>query len=100
MELAYFDHKKIPQKCDVVIVGAGVGGLTCACYLAKAGAKVVLVEKHYVPGGYCSSFTRGKYYFDAGAHYLGSCRPDGQLGKLFLDHQLKKKIALIRCEPS
>ncbi len=94
------DHLSIPEECDVVIIGAGIGGLTCANYLAKAGLKVVLAEKHYVPGGYCSSFTRGRYYFDAGAHYLGSCRPEGQIGKLISDHNLQEKLQLIRCEPS
>lgn len=84
----------------MLIIGAGIGGLVCANYLAKSGAKVVLVEKHYVPGGFCSSFKRGMYYFDAGAHYLGSCRPAGQVGKLIADHQLEKKLTLIRCEPS
>lgn len=94
------NYKNLPGACDVLIIGAGVGGLTCATYLAKAGVKVVLVEKHHVPGGFCSSFSRGQYYFDAGAHYLGSCRPEGQIGKLITDHELDKKLKLIRCEPS
>ena len=100
MEFLTQNYKSLPEACDVLIIGAGIGGLTCANYLAKAGVKVVLVEKHYVPGGYCSSFSRGQYYFDAGAHYLGSCRPEGQIGKLLADHQLDKKLKLIRCEPS
>ena len=62
------EPSRIPKSCDVVVIGAGIGGLVCANYLAKAGASVVLVEKHYVPGGYCSSFRRGPYYFDAAAH--------------------------------
>jgi phytoene dehydrogenase-like protein len=89
-----------PETSDVVVIGAGIGGLVCANYLAKAGAKVVLVEKHHTPGGYSSSFKKGKYYFDAGAHYLGSCRPEGQIGRLFFEHKLDKKLELIRCDPS
>ena len=89
-----------PTSCDVVVIGGGIGGLTCASYLAKAGAHVVLVEKHYVVGGYCSSFRRGPYYFDAAAHSLGSCRPDGQLGQLIADHQLGDALRLIRSDPS
>lgn len=90
----------VPKTCDVLVIGAGIGGLVTANYLAKAGVKVVLVEKHYEAGGYCSSFRRGEYYFDAGAHYLGSCRPEGQVGKLLADHGLVDRLPLIRCEPS
>lgn len=91
---------RIPESCDVVVIGAGIGGLTCANYLAKAGARVVLVEKHHVPGGYCSSFKRRVYSFDAAAHSLGSCRPGGQIGKLIADHGLDKKLTLLRYDPT
>ncbi len=89
------------ERCyDVVVIGSGIGGLTCANYLAKAGKKVLVVEKHYVAGGYCSSFWKRGFYFDAGAHYLGSCRPEGQVGKLIKDHQLENRLELIKCDPS
>ena len=39
------------MQADVVVVGAGHNGLICACYLAKAGLKVVVVEKRDLPGG-------------------------------------------------
>lgn len=90
----------IPASCDVVVIGAGIGGLTCANYLAKAGAKVVLVERHYVPGGYCSGFRRGPYTFDVAAHSLGSCRPEGQIGRLIADHQLDELVTLRRYSPT
>ncbi len=92
--------KEIGTRYDAVVIGAGIGGLTCANYLAKAGASILLVERHHVPGGYCSSFKKGKYYFDAGAHYLGSCRPEGQIGRLLSDHKLESKVTLLRCSPS
>lgn len=94
------DARDIPAHCDVVVIGAGIGGLTCANELAKVGAKVVLVEKHHLPGGYCSSFRRGPYVFDAAAHSLGSCRPDGQLGRLITDHGLGRSLRLLRTDPS
>ena len=88
----------IPEACDVVVIGAGLGGLSCAAYLAKAGLKVLLVEKHYVPGGCCSSFSRKGYVFDAGAHYLSSCRPEGQVGRLLRDFGIR--LDLQQCNPS
>ena len=40
---------------DAVVVGAGLGGLSAATYLAKAGKRVLVLEKHNVPGGYATS---------------------------------------------
>ncbi len=62
---------------DAIIIGAGIGGLVCGCYLAKAGMKVLIVEKNAQPGGYCTSFTRGGFTFDSCVHSLGSLRPEG-----------------------
>jgi phytoene dehydrogenase-like protein len=90
----------VPARADVVVIGAGIGGLACAADLAKAGARVVVLEKHYVAGGYCSSFVRGPYYFDAGAHYLGSCRREGYIGRLIADHGLADRLVLLRNDPS
>ena len=49
---------KLNNKYDIVIIGAGVGGLACGCYLAKSGFKVLILEQLNKPGGYCSSFRR------------------------------------------
>jgi prolycopene isomerase len=68
---------------DAVVVGAGIGGLTCAALLARAGLRVLLVEQHYMVGGYCSTFRRNGFTFDAATHFyplLGN--PDTITGKL------------------
>ena len=54
---------------DVIVIGAGVGGLICAALLARGGARVLLVEQHYMVGGYCSTFRRGRFIFDAATHF-------------------------------
>jgi phytoene desaturase len=54
---------------DAVIIGAGIGGLTCAALLARAGLRVLLVEQHYMVGGYCSTFRRNGFTFDAATHF-------------------------------
>ncbi|MFR9751236.1 phytoene desaturase family protein [Nocardia sp. 004] len=41
----------IPTRYDAIIIGSGHNGLTCACYLAKAGLKVLVVEKYHSIGG-------------------------------------------------
>lgn len=54
---------------DAVVIGAGIGGLFCATKLAKEGLQVLLVEQHYMVGGYCSTFRRKGYTFDAATHF-------------------------------
>lgn len=74
------------SRYDAVVMGAGVGGLTCANLLAKAGLKTLLVEQHYMVGGYCSTFKRGGYTFDAATHFyplLGN--PSTHAGRLLQD---------------
>ena len=58
------------RKYDVVVVGAGLGGLSAATLLAKKGLNVLLLEKHNVPGGYATSFVRGRYEFEVALHEL------------------------------
>jgi phytoene dehydrogenase-like protein len=53
----------------VVVIGAGLGGLIAATYLAKNDFPVTVIEQHDVPGGYITSFERGKFTFDVAPHY-------------------------------
>jgi phytoene dehydrogenase-like protein len=71
---------------DAVVIGAGIGGLIAANLLAKEGLKVLLVEQHYMVGGYCSTFRRGGYTFDAATHFyplLGN--PETLTGRLLAE---------------
>lgn len=86
------------EKFDVVIIGAGIGGLVCGCYLAKSGLKVLIVEQHNKPGGYCTSFTRKGFTFDVGVHYLGSCRQGGIVNKILDELSLTDRIKFVRTE--
>jgi phytoene dehydrogenase-like protein len=85
---------------DVVIIGAGLSGLVCGCYLAKAGMKVLIAEQHFKPGGYCTSFKRRNFTFDAAAHSFGGYRKDGIVRKVFHDLEVDKRLSITRYDPS
>ncbi|MCP9802301.1 carotene isomerase [Cyanobium sp. T1G-Tous] len=55
---------------DVIVIGAGVGGLVTASQLAAKGAKVLVLERYLIPGGSGGSFKRDGYTFDVGASMI------------------------------
>ncbi len=58
---------KIDSKARIVLVGAGIGGVTAAALLARRGYKVTLIEEQAYPGGCAATFERQGFRFDAGA---------------------------------
>lgn len=60
---------------DVVVIGAGIGGLAAAGRMARAGLRVLVLERHSVVGGCCSGFRRGRFLFDAAVRDTGGCAP-------------------------
>jgi prolycopene isomerase len=68
---------------DVAVVGAGLGGLSAGAALARAGKKVLVVERQDGPGGYSHAFRRGPYLFDPAVHLTSQGRP-GEFVDLYL----------------
>lgn len=68
---------------DVVVIGGGVGGLTAAALLSKAGLSVCVLEKEPHVGGYLAGFRRKNFRFDTAIHWLNQCGPGGLVSKLF-----------------
>lgn len=85
---------------DAIIIGAGISGLVCGCYLAKAGMKVLIVEQHDKPGGYFTSFKRRGFLFDAAAHSFGNYREGGHVRKILTELGVNKIIKIKRFNPS
>lgn len=74
------------KKYDLVVAGAGNGGLMAACRASQMGLKTLVVEKHNLPGGCATSFRRGRFEFEASLHEItdfGEGPSRGDLGRLF-----------------
>ena len=72
------------QDYDAIVVGSGMGGLTCAALLSKLGRKVCVLEQHYTAGGFTHSYERNGYEWDVGVHYIGEThKPHSQMRRLF-----------------
>jgi all-trans-retinol 13,14-reductase len=61
----------LDSRYDAIVIGSGLGGLTTAALLSKAGKKVLVLERHYTAGGFTHSFKRRGYEWDVGVHYIG-----------------------------
>ncbi|MGA2974195.1 MAG: FAD-dependent oxidoreductase [Spirochaetia bacterium] len=81
---------------DVIVVGAGVGGLTAASLLAKSGLAVLVVDRNYMPGGALGSFRRDGITHDLGAAMLFGFGEHGFSPHRFLMNELEEPVTVIR----
>merc|ERR1712130_300439 len=79
-----FSKDKVPEGLDAILIGSGIGSLTTAAIMAKAGKKVLVLEQHDQAGGTCHSYTEKGYDFDVGIHYVGEMG-SRSLNKTLLD---------------
>lgn len=72
------------DRFDAIVIGSGIGGLSVASILAKAGQKVLVLERHYIIGGYTHTFQRKGFTWDVGLHYVGDVHiPGTMINKAF-----------------
>ncbi|WP_066303693.1 NAD(P)/FAD-dependent oxidoreductase [Bacillus sp. FJAT-29814] len=84
------------EKYDFIIIGAGMGGLSAANFLAKHNKKVLVLEKHTVPGGLVTSFSRKDVHFDLGIHGLYELKENQSIPQ-FLEYWGAPPIDTIPC---
>ncbi len=89
------------MKYDIVVIGAGLGGLMSALTLVKQGYQVAVVEKHFKVGGYATNFIRkdqakNSYCFDVSLHGIGNLNEGANLHHIFKELELLDSLALTK----
>ena len=87
------------RKYDVVVIGAGNGGLSAATKVLNAGKTCLVCEKHNIPGGFATSFVRGRFEFEASLHEfngIGTVENPGSTRILFDELGVSDKIDWIQ----
>ncbi len=83
------------DRYDVIVIGAGNGGLAAACRILNAGKSCLVLEKHNIPGGFATSFVRGRFEFEASLHEfngIGTKEEPGSTRLLFEELGVADKI--------
>ncbi len=80
-----YSYRKIPNNIDVIVIGSGIGSLSCAAYLSRVGKKVLVLEQHYVAGGCMHSFEEKGIEHETGIHYVGNIEKRGFILDLICD---------------
>ena len=83
----------------VVVIGAGIGGLTAGALLAKRGYEVTIFDQAIVPGGCASTFKRQGFTFDVGATQVAGLEPGGIHHRIFSELEIELPPA-VPCDPA
>jgi len=86
------------RDCQVVVIGAGIGGLTTAALLARHGFDVLVLEQAFLPGGCASTFKRRGFTFDVGATQVAGLEPGGVHALIFAELGVEPPAAR-PCDP-
>ncbi len=83
----------------IVVIGAGIGGLTAAALLARRGYQVLVLDQALVPGGCASTFKRKGFTFDVGATQVAGLEPGGIHHRIFNELEIELPAAT-PCDPA
>jgi all-trans-retinol 13,14-reductase len=92
--------RRISRDFDVIVIGSGAGGLAAAVALANAGKRVAVFEQHYLPGGWCHSFSLSGYRFSPGVHYIGELGPGRMMRRVYEGLGLGADLAFYELNPA
>ena len=83
-------------KYDVIVIGAGLGGLTAGAKLARDGKKVLLLEQHDRPGGCATTFKRRDFTMEVGLHEMDGLHPKDIKNRIFDDLGITGKVEFLK----
>jgi C-3',4' desaturase CrtD len=89
----------LQKKSHIIVIGAGIGGLTAGALLAKRGYEVTICERAIVPGGCASTFQRRGFTFDVGATQVAGLEPGGIHHRIFEELEIELPAATF-CDPA
>lgn len=84
------------MKYDVIIIGAGISGLTTASLLSKRNLKVCVIDAQFKPGGSCGIFKRDDVVFEQGAAMLYGFNEMGYSPHRYVFNELEEEIDIIK----
>lgn len=84
----------------VVIIGSGLGGLSCGVILAKNGYEVTVLEQGVQIGGCLQCFSRNGARFETGMHFVGSASEGQTLDRLMQYLEIKDQVQLSQLDPN
>lgn len=87
------------KKWDTIIIGSGAGGLGSAICLARAGQKVLVLEQHDLPDGWCHSFYLNGHRFTPGVHYVGLLGEGEATNNLYRGLGIANDLVFFRMNP-
>jgi len=92
-------RRKEPEgSYDAIVIGAGLGGLSCALDLSLQGLRVALFEQHIRVGGYAHNFRRKGFTFDVSLHHLGGMGPGEICNRVLGRFGVLERLDLLRRE--
>ncbi len=91
--------KDAKEHYDTIIIGSGAGGLAAGICLARAGQKVLILEQHDVPGGWCHSFYLNGHRFTPGVHYVGLLGEGEATNNLYRGLGIANDLVFFRMNP-